>query len=236
VAFVTPAELNEWKKEFAANIRTNPTTRKTWQEIERAGIAGETAFLLFWYTKGGFAVDELARHNRRAVKDLRIAQRAIDTAEGKRGDPRESMFVKRAQKKITAAANSPWINPYSHCETLADAAIPMGNPSLEQLPRVMAKRGEAVRRSGTTTLLRTLQLYANKHGVRLGLKRLVALAGCANIKCEEDVQNLSRFFNLSDVKGTATLILADFEHHLPKLRVDLKELFTIVPISQIEML
>lgn len=226
------AGLNTWKAEFRANICGSNTTRKTWQEIEQAGIAGEAVFLLFWYAKGQFAVDEFAHRNRERVEALRTAHRAASTAEVKQGDPRETMFAKRAQEKITAAANAPWINPYnSPYQTVFDAAAAMGNPLLDQLPSVMAKSGEAVRRSDTMTLLRTLQLYADKHGVQLGLKRLAALAGCANAKREEDVKNLSRFFNYSDVEWNDSRLLADFEHYLPKLRSRLQEFFAIAPIS-----
>ena len=213
----TLERFNEWKAEFLVNIRSDPTARKTWQEIEQAGIACWAAFLLLWYAKGHFAVEEFADRNWRAVEEVRTARRAVRKAQSKKGDPREAMFVKRAQHKNTLAANAPWINPYhSPYQTLADAAAAMGNPSLDQLPSVMAKRGEAVRRSGTMTILRTLQLYAGKHGVRLGLKRLVALAGCANGERLLNVQNLSRFFNLPDVEQTASMLLADFEHYLPE--------------------
>jgi len=217
VPLVTRAEFNEWKADFDANIRSDPTSQKTWQEIERAGIACWAGFLLFWYAKGHFAVEEFADRNWRTVEEVRTARRAMRNAQSKKGDPREAIFVKRAQDKSSLTANAPWINPYhSPYQTLADAAAAMGNPPLDQLPSVMAKRGEAVRRSDTVTLLRTLQLYADKHGVRLGLRRLVALAGCANAERSRlDEKNLSRILNRPDVKGTALQLLADFEHYLP---------------------
>ena len=212
----TQADLMKWKKEFKAHIHNDPTTQRTWQEIERAGIDCWAAFLLYWYAKGHFAVKDFADRNWKAVEDVRTARRALRKAQSKKGNSREAMFVKRAQEKITAAVSAPWINPYnSPYGTVADTAVAMGNPVFDQMPSVMAKAGEAVRRSGTMTLLCTLQLYAGKHGVQLGLRRLSGLAYCANDKRLLNVQNLSRFFNLPDVQRTASLLLADFESYLP---------------------
>lgn len=202
----TPKELKVWINEFSEGVQYNLTAQKAWAEIERAGLAISARALLYWYAHGTQAIDDFRKRNRDIDDCTKAAQRARRVAAEHRNDSRAGMFAQRAADKVEKAAISPWINPCAKEKTLADAV--RSRPEMKGSVRPTAKIGESVRRFGTKPLLLVLRDYAASGGVRLGYKRLAALANCAKPADELSPETLAKFFKLPAVIAAAKPWLA----------------------------
>ena len=206
-------EFARWEQGFFGNIERNQTAKKAWLKIERAKIAQATKVLLFQYASFEPYLQDFLGRARRVTDCLETAARAARVVKERHDDPKVAKFAKRAAEKLEAAAQVPWVNPYSRERTLADALV--SHIEIGSGWAKSRKASDAVRRYGTKWMLLVLHDYAQKHGVRIGWRRVAALAICA--KSEGAVEErsletgLSRLANQKDMRLCRPRYLAKFE-------------------------
>jgi hypothetical protein len=173
-----------WIREFKNQIARDRIAQRAWKQIEATGLE-EGSLLMLWGFAGGAApeLDAMHRKAEDASDRLRAAHREAEIAEAKR--PKRAhdanLFRNRATAAQETAMSSTWAMPTAETATLGDElnkvpAVTAGQPTFPAIRKALTK--SAGKRSPVNRFyfLFVLQAYAAEHGVRLGIKRLVALA------------------------------------------------------------
>jgi hypothetical protein len=176
-----------WVRQFGEEVAANPTAREGWKKIRYAGIEEGTYFLLWGYAGGAETeINQMHRNTECASERLKAAIRAESIAQTK--SPKRAhntrLFRERANESRENALNAKWPMPSASVRTVGDELTLASELKGRPIPLEAARK--AVRRaSGERSpvdrmhFLVLLQEYAASHGVKLGLKRLSALADCA---------------------------------------------------------
>lgn len=191
-----------WRAEFDKNLRCSPTARVVWTEVRRVGLEGVALRLLCAYSGAG---DAFLAGQRRELKGQ--AAHAKATARAERV---------LSQKKLESLARK-WRQDEAPIQLLPQGAdFVRRNITIDRFRRrAEEKQATLSRRTGsnwppeeTALALRMLSkpwlstslIYldilrreAAKRNVRLGSKRLAALAECANPNRPADPATIARY-------------------------------------------
>lgn len=186
-----------WLKDFVAAVEMSPTARSAWTELANADLDLSAAITLCFYADREMR-DTFRRNTERLAKQAKAAVRAIEVAETHRPkrarDP--ALFRSRAADLVTNLVYSEWpiAGTGPLLDTLNSIERQLGSvPPLEWLASSLRKA------SGTRSHLRFFPLLwlreqARFRGVKLGVKRLQALADCADPEGKPDSSSLARYF------------------------------------------
>ena len=153
------------------------------------------------------------------TSNLESAARASRQAGARCDDPRATLFAERRKVAAETSSRTPWPFNNPNVQTVGDAALTYREIAvlrLEESASNVRKSLDAVRRYGPKPHLVVLRDYAADFGIRLGLRRLVALALCAAPNQKLDERTLSRFFALAEIKASAPQLLAEFKTFLQR--------------------
>jgi hypothetical protein len=216
---------DDWKREFLKclkPIRNHASSAwRAWKKMERPKIQPAMAWLFFQYASTGTAVDERTRGIKEIKTRYERARYALSMRKGRRRARNEVIFEKREQEATLEAGKSNWPfrNPLVKSVKDAEIAYPLivGRVRVEDRASVFTKAG-GVRRESDPALLILLvaQKYAAKHGVSLGIGRLIALACCAG-SWQPDPHTLNEFFSNPDMQSAADKILSYLQPFLDSL-------------------
>lgn len=201
-----------WEKDFLKECVATPTARRVWAEIVRVGIDDGCKRLLYGYAEAApCALQETRAAIERATDAVKKARRALGVATAEAGDRRAMLFRDRARAAILKAVETPW--PFE-CEGEALAYPDISGLPLERMPFLFANAEDAQRRFDRKFFLAALREHTGKHGVKVGLKRLVALAGCACPARNEDENNIARFLRRRKTRQSLPHYVLAFEAFL----------------------
>jgi hypothetical protein len=214
------ADVFRWKTDFIQNVRHHPTARGAWREIEQADSGGWAKILLYHYAVShAEAITQVLQWKAQMTSNLESAARASRQASARRNDPRATLFAERRKVAAETASHTPWPFHNPNVKTVGDAAVThteIAVLGLEESASRVRKSLDALRRYGSKPYLVVLRDYAADFGIRLGLRRLVALASCAAPNQKLDERTLGRFFALPDIKASAPLYLSSFKTFLQR--------------------
>ncbi len=188
---------DSWIREFQAHVGKCPTACRGWEKLKSAGL--EEAALFYLYGYAGGAEKELQNMHQRtedANPRMKAAIRARKVAQT--GAPKRAnnphLFSQRAADSLQDAYKAVWPAPSNTVRTVGDElrlaskelgrVIPLG-AARRALVRAAWKRSPV---SSPNFFLFLLRGCAAQHGVRIGVKRLAALAECAD-PCLNRIQN-----------------------------------------------
>jgi hypothetical protein len=177
-------------------------------------------WLLFQYTSVGKAVAERTRGVEEMAANYERAHYANLVASDNRGGRREEMFASRERKAIDEAGNAKWPFHNPRVKTAKDADSMysvVGRVALQHKASVFRKAGGPRRESDPALLILLLtQKYAERHGVKLGIHRVIALACCAG-NWSPDPHTVHDFFSTREMQIAADTILSRCEPFLDTL-------------------
>lgn len=203
----------DWLSKFKREITCYPLAETAWNLLKDAGLGDAAMLLLYGYAKGAekdvSAMNERATNAARSLKGAARAEKIAQTKAPIRSHDLHQ-FTRRAQKARRVALRSEWWTPDGSVGTLGSTIEVLGKePRLDVLARGVVKAaGKRSNVSSPMYFLMLLQEYAANHGVSLGLKRLNALADCAEPKRFLDEGTLGRYLR-SIPKTSKHAILRD---------------------------
>jgi hypothetical protein len=212
-----------WIQQFKTAVAGDPTASSAWSDIKNAGLE-EGALLLLWGFAGGATPDFTAMHRRaedandRLKAAIREQQTAETTTPKRAHDP--DLFHRRATMAHETAMRSAWPVPTAQIPTLGDELAEVerekgGQPPLLAVRKALTKAAGKRSPLNSFYFLFLLQGYAAKYGVELGVKRLVALAYCADPDTKLDEGTLGRYLRTMP-KSLKESILHDALPALPQ--------------------
>jgi hypothetical protein len=215
------ADVFRWERDFIQNVRDHPTARGAWREIEQTDSGNWARILLFHYAiLHAETLPQVFQGKARMTSNLESAARASRQASARRNDPRVRLFAERRKVAAETASQTPWPFHNPNVKTIGDAAVTYTEIAvlrLEESASNVRKSLDALRRYGSKPYLVILRDYAADFGIRLGLRRLVALALCAAPNPNLDERTLGRFFALPNIEANAPLYLSSFKTFLQRL-------------------
>jgi hypothetical protein len=212
---------DNWIKEFKSEVARDRTARGAWREIGSAGLE-EGALFLLWGFAGG-AEPDLAKMHQRAENTsdlLKAAHREEGVAQN--GRPKrahdDDLFRRRAASAREGALSSEWAMPTPETSKLRDELARVKaetgrQPTLPAVRKALTKAAGKRSPVKNSHLLLLLQGYAEKFAVKLGIKRLVALASCADRNTKLDEGRLGSY--LRSATAVKDQILGDTLPTLP---------------------
>lgn len=181
----------QWEKRFEANVEGHRTANAAWEKIKAAGIDRGALRLLYNYS-GGEDKTALLEWAKRTKTNCKAAIRAADVARKRTNDSRSRLFTKRANRRMHALLTDPWPARDRDVSTLGDV-VRRDNLPVEQAGRAaMRTAGKGGVLFNPVYYLFLLRGYAKQHDVVLGLKRMTALAACAEKVLQPET--LTRYF------------------------------------------
>lgn len=186
-----------WLRDFVEAVKMSPTARSAWIELTNVNLDVSAAITLCSYADREMR-DAFRRNAERLARQAKAAVRAIEVAETRRPKRDAALFRSRATDLVTNLVYSEW--PIAGAGPLLDTLNSIERqlgavPPLEWLASRLRKA------SGARSHLRFFPLLwlreqARVRGVQLGVKRLQALAYCADPKGkrEPDSSTLARYF------------------------------------------
>ena len=198
-------DIKQWSHQFMTEVGFNPSARRAWRRIQRAGFPDKAAIGLFLYWSGTEPDQAVARwfaetheRTREAAKKLKEAT-LLKQLEGRRS-PKPPHSRGRPRKPVKdaleEALKSPWGD--GSMATIGSAIARLERETgrrltLTQRRRVLVKSGGGRSAMNSKLCLAALQELARDHDVDLGYKSIKALAECAAPNFELDVRELQRY-------------------------------------------
>jgi hypothetical protein len=194
---------DDWVREFKENVAGDPTARGAWKEIEDSGLQEGALFLLWGYlwaaNKGVPRMHRRTAYASGRIKAAMRAKRIAQTRTPKSGQ-NPDLFRERAFESHQDALNTEWPVPSANARTVGDELALVSDIKGREIP-LEAARKAMVKAAGERSpvnrfhFLFLLQGYVAEHGVTLGIKRLIALAWCADPERFIDEGTLGRYLS-----------------------------------------
>ena len=193
--------IKKWIANFKRNTDYDPTARRAWKMLVSEGLDAAALRMLRTYAKPpSDFVSAAHRHVCEVDREIKALIRAgeIERQKSEVADPRAGLFMDRYLRKHVdvLGVEMPFGDEGSTVSdwVLRRVGAGQGMPDLPDLRRTFVSLGPRGPVSDRKFWLFALRCHAETAGVRLGLKRLSALANCADASYELDERTLARYF------------------------------------------
>jgi hypothetical protein len=195
--------------------------KKTWTDLEAAGLGNVCKTLLWEYFNGEKYSAEMQRRMGEIVHNSKAVGRAQRVKQERLNDHRAQLFSQRYEEAVETALQSQWPFHNSDVRTLGEAALSypgtIGALPTDKAASALAKDRESVRRFGPKILLVVLRIGAKAHSIHVTANSLAALANCADPNHYLDGRSLRRFLKEPSMQAAEPHFQALFQTELTKM-------------------